>query len=547
MVPFAAVAQANGPADGGNQNTLQITSRIVYVDVVVRDSAGNVVRGLTEKDFKVLEDGKAQKISFFADHTHDAAMPVESPAGKLDFSNVGPVSNSVNIILFDFNNTATLDQLYARKQMIRFLESLPPGHQTALFVLGKRLHMLQNFTESTDQLVAAAKAMKMEPSMTETTGEMQQEGDFVSEFEAAVGRSPTAPTAATDGLLLEQGAKAQQATDITQLALNEIAAAVSGYPGRKNLYWLADQFPLYGGPALEIHELSSAVTGESFKYLRNIPEPRSLQDIAEANEGIANAQIAVYPILLTGVEASGMGPEARGMTSTQEMFTRRAALQTMMNNLAYTTGGQAFYGTNDFASALRKGFEDGSNYYTLAYDPTNAKWNGAFRKIKVQLAEHGYSLSYRRGYYATNASTIQPNPAKELSAALQPSTPESTMLRLRSSVALPDKRNPYVVVKTAVDLAGIDFSTDASGVRHGKLLVLLVALNQDGAQPDSPPQASGVLRLDFTPEQYRTVLKTGIEFALRMPLKPGNYRLRLGVTDMDNHRLGTLDMPVVVP
>jgi hypothetical protein len=29
-------------------------------------------------------------------------------------------------------------------------------------------------------------------------------------------------------------------------------------------------------------------------------------------------------------------------------------------------------------------------------------------------------------------------------------------------------------------------------------------------------------------------------------LKPGSYRLRLGVSDMNNHRLGTLDMPVTV-
>lgn len=541
MIPFSAAAQANGPASGGNQNTLQITSRIVYVDVVVRDGAGNVVRGLAEKDFKLLEDGKPQKISFFADHTHDAAMPAEVPASKLDFSNVGPVSNSVNIVLFDFWNTATQDQLYARKQMIRFLKALPPGHQTALFVLGGRLRMLQNFTGSTERLVAAAKAMQLKPSAKNSEGEQQQEADFVASFTAAMdGRNPSGHNVAEDGLLLQTGDEAQRSIDITREALNEIAAAVSGYPGRKNLYWLADQFPVYGGPALEIHELANDITNSTM----------STQDIAEANQGLADAQIAVYPILLTGVDASEMGVEASATTQLQDVlqqqFTRRTAVYTMMDNLADATGGHAFYGTNDFAGALRKGFEDGSNYYTLAYDPTNAKWNGAFRKIKVQLAGHGYSLSYRRGYYAADANTIQPDPAKELNAALQPSTPESTMLRLRSSVELPGGTSPYLFLKTAVDPAGIEFSTDAAGARHGKLLVLLVALNQSGGQPDAPPQSSGVLNLDFTPAQYQTILKTGIEFGLRLKLKPGSYRLRLGVTDLNNHRLGTLDMPVIV-
>jgi hypothetical protein len=32
-----------------------------------------------------------------------------------------------------------------------------------------------------------------------------------------------------------------------------------------------------------------------------------------------------------------------------------------------------------------------------------------------------------------------------------------------------------------------------------------------------------------------------------MKLPPGRYRLRLGVSDMASHRLGTLDMPIAVP
>ena len=39
---------------------------IVSVDVVVRDSSGNIVRGLKKEDFTVLEDGKPQKIENFS-------------------------------------------------------------------------------------------------------------------------------------------------------------------------------------------------------------------------------------------------------------------------------------------------------------------------------------------------------------------------------------------------------------------------------------------------------------------------------------------------
>src|SRR4029079_9716293 len=54
---------------------------IVSVDVVVRDSKGNVVRGLTAKDFTVLEDGKPQRIDNFSFQEIAAAS---TPEGKPD-------------------------------------------------------------------------------------------------------------------------------------------------------------------------------------------------------------------------------------------------------------------------------------------------------------------------------------------------------------------------------------------------------------------------------------------------------------------------------
>src|SRR5262245_61652937 len=53
---------------------------LVSVDVVVRDSKGEVVRGLTAKDFTVLEDGKPQRIDNFS-FQEIAAAPAD---GKQD-------------------------------------------------------------------------------------------------------------------------------------------------------------------------------------------------------------------------------------------------------------------------------------------------------------------------------------------------------------------------------------------------------------------------------------------------------------------------------
>lgn len=536
------LSSATAVAQTGQAPTIQVTSRIVYVDVVVRDGAGRIVHGLTEKDFHLLEDGKPQAITYFSDHTHDlASIPSEQPSSdKLEFSNVSPVSNSVNIILFDFLNTAPQDQLYARKQMIRFLKALPSGQQTALFVLDTRLRMLQSFTGSTDRLVAAAQRMKPEASSVETIGEQQQHDDFAAAFAAATGGGPSGHNVVAEQNTLSHGQDEVQVAGITQEALQQIAAAVSGYPGRKNLYWLADNFPVYGGPALEIHEASDAM----------IANTMNTQYMAEANRAEASAQIAIYPISLMGLDASGMGPEAHGMTSTQQLFTGRVAMHEMLNNLADTTGGRAYYGTNDFAGALRRGFEDGANYYSLAYEPQNKKWNSQFRKISVKLAQHGYSLTYRRGYFAQPDLAGKADNVAELNAALQPDTPDVTMLRLRARVQLPDHDHPQVRIDSVIEPANVDFSTDAAGRHHANLLVSVIAISgkdvAKGKKPDIPAQTSGRYVVNLDEAAFEKLLDLGMPMHQQLQLPPGSYRLRLGVIDMNNHRMGTLDMPVQV-
>jgi Ca-activated chloride channel family protein len=59
---------SNTDAKGGESKefTIQTTSRLVLLDVSVKDAAGGFVSGLTQSDFKVFENGKPQTISQFA-------------------------------------------------------------------------------------------------------------------------------------------------------------------------------------------------------------------------------------------------------------------------------------------------------------------------------------------------------------------------------------------------------------------------------------------------------------------------------------------------
>jgi hypothetical protein len=113
-------------------------------------------------------------------------------------------------------------------------------------------------------------------------------------------------------------------------------------------------------------------------------------------------------------------------------------------------------------------------------------------------------------------------------------------------VRLPDAQHPAVRVDSVLDPGNAGFTTSADGKRHAQFLVLLIALNDGEQQVAAPPQTSGVLRLDLTSDQYQSAMTSGIPVHMELNLKPGKYRLRLGVSDMSTHDLGTLDMPVDV-
>ncbi len=574
LCPAVALGQTANPA------TIQVTSRIVYVDVVVHDSSGHLVRGLTQNAFELSEDGKPQKIDYFVAHSYDlgATHPLPRPHAKNEFSNVpqsGP-AGSVNMILFDLVNTDPQSQQYARKQMLAFLKALPPGQQVALFVLSDQLHMFQSFTGSSDLLTAAAKMINpTDMRLLQSDAQQQRQIDDLGVMEDALGgRDPGQSIQTLANMMTEEREQTDEIRQrITLSAFAEIAHAAAGYPGRKNLYWLSGSFPF----SLAMQADYNMTAPVQFSTLNNPDMPLSdvnaVQDTAKL---VANSQIAVYPISTAGLETGGVGVDVNGgsMASLQgspvgtgiygtgsvkhtmgdtlgQQFVNRSTLHGAMEDIAYQTGGEAVFNSNDLAGALRRTMEDGSNYYTIAYRPQNQNWDGAFRKIKVELAQRGDSLAYRRGYFASTEETASEGATQELNAAMQPGAPQSTLLLVKGTVAPPDAQNPFELVDTTVDPAGIDFTTDSAGVRHGKLVVVLVAFSEstDGKpamQPENPPQTSGSLHLDFTPDEYQSILKTGIRFGMKLPLKPGTYRLRLGVSDLNNNRLGTLDMPVTV-
>lgn len=538
-LPALAAAQSAKP----DANTIQVTSRIVYVDITVRDSAGNVVRGLNQNDFHVFEDGKPQQIDYFAEHVYNGAVqPIAKPLPNLEFSNTSTPgnANAVTVLLLDLLNTSSQEQLTAREQMLKFLGALPQGRPISLFTLTDKLQMIQSFTGSPKLLAAAAKMLKpVNLGQMPSREDAQVDSDTAREFDresSPTGRSPSGSTA-VDRNVQTQESDLDLRTHSTIAALTQLAYAMSGYEGRKNLYWISESFPI----ALN----TTNGLGQTLPV-----------DAQRMTSRLADARIAVYPVSVLGLDLGTssvlFSGRAGNLPDPRNPSMQRGTLKAIMNGIADETGGQAIVGTNDLAGAMRRNLDDSGNYYTLAYQPQNKKWNKQFRSIRVELAQTGDSLSYRRGYFAyPDSPPSSPNPLQQLDIALQPDMSESTLLLLSANVDLPDRPGGSVMVHSVLEPANLGLITAADGHRRGQIAVRLIALSETPDKPSNhagvPLQSSALLNLDFDPAQYQAVLKSGITFTQQLKLPPGHYRLRLGVSDVVSHRLGTLDMPISIP
>jgi len=371
--------------------TFHTASRLVVVNVVVTDPNSKAITGLSKQDFELSEDGKVQSLRAFESH-----VPSRQPSVVCDL-HLGPdehrsfpnfaADGAINVVLFDLLNTPAEDQRYAKQQLIEFLETLPHGQRVALFTLNNDLRMVGDFTTPTQDLIAAVN--NLHPIVSSLLLDRNSDGWRANNIYSAAYDWPS------NGNTLEQLEQAMPSVgngtawwwahlrfQQTFEAMGEIAGALSGYGGRKNLLWLSGGFP--GTVSLKRKE----PLFESSDYLA----------IFQKYSGkLESSQISLYPIDLRGLKNMGRPgiPE-----SSDSVFAGMDSRQAM-DEIAAQTGGRAFYNINDLKLAMQHSIEHGATYYTLAYSPRNQRWNGAFRRLTVKINHRDVKLDYREGYYAT--------------------------------------------------------------------------------------------------------------------------------------------------
>src|SRR5258708_4826640 len=92
-------------AEGAQDGTIRVNTKLVQISVVVREKNGPVA-GLTREDFTVTDNGKAQRIDVFSasdsrnrKQTTLGTMPAGLASNMMNA--VGEVPQSATVILFD--------------------------------------------------------------------------------------------------------------------------------------------------------------------------------------------------------------------------------------------------------------------------------------------------------------------------------------------------------------------------------------------------------------------------------------------------------------
>ena len=555
---------------------LKVKTRLVVIDVIAQDKKGNPVSGLQASDFRVLEDGAEQRVSVFA-FQHPAAAPEQQVAAEAQllpnhYRNAPhfAANSALNVILLDGLNSTLLNQAYMRDQMIKFLRTLPQGQPVAIYALGRKLRLLQDFTTDIGALKQVIDNFRSERSHLHNNAGGTSEVPLTLSGWAEQTVTEKAPQFKTQIESFAQEDTSSQMdvrVQYTTAALRMLARTLAGYSGRKNLIWITEAVPvnMFGEYSFDIQTSQDAAgrpirsTSDGASAAR---AQRSYEDsLAMVANLFASAQVAVYPIDARGLvgnpffnvanNVSGQGAMG-GLAMRMEgrQAEEQFAAHSNMLDIAEKTGGRAFYNRNDIESALRHDMEDGSTYYTLAYYPSNKNWDGRFRKIQVSTARSGVKLRYRLGYYGVDeAAYSQSHPRlrdQDFAAALDPNSPVATALQFEALVTPPSAETANkVVVRYAIDPHRLQLDQSVDGLRHGE--VDCAARVFSPKDVEHPVLSDGTrMEAAIKPEVFERINRTWFPCEVKFELKPGTYFLRLAVRDNQTGLLGSVNAQVVV-
>ncbi len=516
LVAAVAFQYAWAQTEPPQMPTLHAETRVVQIDVSVRDSHGHPVTDLAKQDFTVLDNGKPRAIDIFSvnrsdgDHGPSAPAPVTTvaaPSSRAGAPNIfsnrnqGPpnIPGHSTVIVLDQVNAFFEDAGYARKSVMDLMARVPPDERIALYVIAKKLGLVvvQDYTTDHELLLKnlgkyIPRGVPPRPSLWPV--DVQDLGG------AAKPPGVHAEKPSPQELEYTWHDNSEQA----RLSLQALAEHLALVPGRKSVYLVTQAFPA--------------------RLMRGMGQPAWDKTISALNE----ANVAVNTV------------DSRGLLGAKSRDPFKGTI-TAMQQIAEGTGGTAYFGRNDLDAAMAEGIAASRTTYTLAFYLSDNERDNKFHELKVKADRAGLDLFYRQGYYAGNTDLPEDAKSKrELEASLLDPV-NSTAVGITARVdAVPGTPRGTVNIRLNLDPGTLSLQEETGGWA-GHVEETFVELNESGA---TLSKASDKKEFHVTRETRTSFETQGIAWPQSLPLMPGAVKIAIVVRDSKSGRIGSLTVPV---
>ena len=510
--------------------TLKSKAELVLVPTLVTEQ-GKPVRGLTAQDFILLHDGQAENIAVFEEVEAVPASvqrPTLPPHTVQNYASADSHQDVV-ILLLDFLNASWSTRArilsYLSSDLARqFADARIPI--SVLLLSSNGLVEAHSFTSDPEDLVKGVQqwSAKLPYRMPVVFSSWTD---------------PTAPTTplwtatalrrsiAADNVIAGPWRRAiQEAAAVnTADAIQQIAEAYRGVPGRKKLIWISTGFPMAFVPGGEAPEASIAST-----------EFHIHDQVTRAWKSLSDANIVVYPIDSNGVTAPDLGLRPKGVTGpmdppplTEEMPTSQGSLM----EVAQKTGG--LFCTDLVARCVTYAQADAPHYYVLGFYLHGQNKPG-WHKIRVKVNRADGTVRNRDGFVLGDSTPLKEAAEKDVVLAALTSPLDYTSIPMQ----LQWSRRPGQSDKVEIALE-VSCPPGAITLQSGEQTMnvdFLAFVRPMGKTEGRTFPKSFVAKLP--PQQLAKFATSGFAFRKQVTVTPGRYELRVLLRDNVGHKMGTV-------
>jgi VWFA-related protein len=500
--------------------TESVDVSVTNVDVVVTDSKGNRVVGLTADDFEVKQDGIPQKITNFYAVTGGKVLledgktvALDAPAGAADV----PAPLKAHYVFYIDNlNIQPQNRNRMFKRLKEFIpQAVGPNAEGMVVTFNRSVKVRRPFTSDANDLVGAIEQIELETGGgTTLQGERRDAIQKISDARSSGEASSVARTYAQS---------LRNDLEFTIDGIKETIDSLAGIQGRKNFLYVSEGLPASAGfelfEAIRTKFQDTSATMQEFDFDMNT---RYLKIVQAAN---ANG-VTIYALDASGLTTGDLLTAENRTTDVHlNEFMVRQNMQGPIRTLAEETGGIAAINTNDWKSSLDQIASDFSNFYSLGYRSAKGAIDRP-HKIDVAVKRKGMNVRTRTSFVEKSVET---RTAEAVVASLS-YTRNDNPLGASLSVGEPkpyDRENYSLPVRIAIPIGKLGL-VPSGDQYEGQFFVYFVVRDASGKQSDLNVQRQQVR---IPGKDFNIAQRKDFYYDATLIVVPGGQKLAVAVRD----------------